>query len=329
MLTRRDMLGLAGAVGAGTMLAAPRIVRGAELPSLTVGILEFGTVGWEIATMQRLGLDKTAGIKVETVRLASNDAARIAFLGGGVDTIVADLLWAARMRGDKLNIAFLPFSATEGAVMVPAASPIHSVGDLKDKTLGVGGGPLDKSWLLLQAYARKSAGLDLASALRPAFGAPPLLSQKLTSGELDAALLFWNFCARLEAKGFRRLVGADEISRSFGVEQPIAFLGYAFKEAMIAAKPQVVRAFASASRQAKTVLATQDGAWTALRPLMQAEDEATFQILKRRFIEGIPNRPVAEQAADAARLYAVLADLGGEKLVGTAKTLPDGLYWTE
>jgi hypothetical protein len=35
--------------------------------------------------------------------------------------------------------------------------------------------------------------------------APQLLYEKLRQGEVDAGLSFWNFCARLEAQGYRRL----------------------------------------------------------------------------------------------------------------------------
>jgi NitT/TauT family transport system substrate-binding protein len=320
--TRRGLL-LAGAA-----LTIPRALQAGQVPPLNIGVLEFGTVGWEIETIRRLGLDSAAGVQVIPTRLASNDAARIAFLGDGVDAIVTDLLWAARMRAEGRNLAFLPFSATEGALMVPPASAIAGVADLAGKAVGVAGGALDKNWLLLQAHARKAADLDLARVARPAFGAPPLLSQKLEDGELDAALLYWNFCARLEAKGYKRIIGADEITRSFGIAGPIAFIGYAFAERVVTGRPDAIRAFAAASRQAKQVLASQDAAWTALRPLMQADDEATYQTLKRRFVEGIPGRAIGDERADAAQLYALLAELGGEKLVGAAKTLPDGLYWT-
>jgi NitT/TauT family transport system substrate-binding protein len=321
MPTRRELLFAASALhalGTGRALAEERAVR--------IGILPFGTVAWEVETIRRNGLDSARGLRVEPIRLASNEAARIAFQSGAVDTIVSDLLLAARLRAEGKPVIFLPYSATEGAVMVPAASPIASVADLKGKRIGVAGGALDKSWLLLRAYAAERFGLDLAEQASPAFGAPPLLAEKLAAGELDAGLLYWNFCARLEAKGFRRLVGAGEIARSFGLAGEIALLGYVFDEAF-ASDAARLAAFAAASRDAKARLASSDAAWKSLRPLMAAEDEATFEALKRAFLAGIPSRPVAAERADAERLYAVLARIGGEKLVGPAKNLPSGLYW--
>ena len=323
MPTRRDMLLL---LGAG--LAASGPVYAAGPATVKVGLLEFGTVGWEVETIHRSKLDMAAGIRIQSAKLASNDAAKIAFLGGAVDTIVTDLLWAARMRGEGRNLVFLPFSTAEGALMVSGASPVHSVSDLPGKAVGVAGGPLDKNWLLLQAMARKAASLDLVAATRPAFGAPPLLSHLLEAGQLDAALLYWNFCARLEAKGFKRVIGSDDIARAIGIEGPISFLGYVFDADRLSGRAGAIEAFASASRQAKRVLASSDEAWLPLRPTMQADDEATFETLKRRFIEGIPSRPVADERADAERLYAILAELGGEKLVGPVQRLPPGLYWT-
>ena len=91
--------------------------------------------------------------------------------------------------------------------MVPANSPIKTLGDLKGKKLGVAGGPLDKSWLLLVAYALRTANLDLRTETTQEFGAPPLLAERAKQGEIDAVLNFWPFAARLEAAGFTQLIG--------------------------------------------------------------------------------------------------------------------------
>ena len=319
MMSRRHLL-LAG-------LLVPRLAHAADRPVLRVGILPFGTVSWEVATIRGGGLDEAAGFRLEPVRLATNDAARIAFQAGQADLIVTDLLLAARLRNEGRRVKFVPFSATEGAVMVPPGSPIRSVADLAGKRLGIAGGALDKNWALLKAHARERDGLELESAATVAFGAPPLLAAQLEAGQLDAALLYWNFCARLDAKGCRRLIGAGDIARSFGLQGEIALIGYMFDEALAEREPGVIERFVETSRAAKRILAGDDAAWAAVRPLMGAEDEATFQALRRAFVEGIPGRPLAAEQSDAERLYAVLRTLGGEKLVGPGAALPIGLYW--
>ena len=321
MLSRRDVLALGMVAPMAAQAASPLVIK--------VGTLPFGTVSWEAETVRRAGLDVAENFVLEPIRLAANEAARIAFQAGQADAIVTDLLWAARLRNEGRKVRFLPFSSTEGAVMVPPNSPIQGVEGLAGKRIGVAGGALDKSWVLLKAHALDRVGLDLASAAVPAYGAPPLIAQKLEAGELDAALLYWNYCARLEPKGFRRLIGAGEIARSFGLEGDIALLGYIFNESILERRGDIMDAFARTSRAAKRLLATSEAAWDAVRPLMQAEDDATYQSLKRAFLDGIPGRPVAAERADAERLFAVLARLGGERLVGPGTGLPSGLYWGE
>ena len=61
---------------------------------------------------------------------------------------------------------------------------------------------------------------------------------------------------------------------------------------------------------------------------MQAPDDPTFERLRHDFVAGIPDRPLGDERADAARLYVGLAKVGGEKLVGAATRLPAGLYWS-
>lgn len=319
MLSRRKLLALTSGLWLSGMRAAAAADR-----LIKIGILPFGTASWEIETIRRNGLDEARGVRIEPVKLANNEAARIAFQSGAIDIIVSDLFLAARMRAEGQRIKFLPFSSTEGAVMLPPASPIRTVADLRGRKIGVSGGPLDKSWLLLQAYARREAGFDIAADATLAFAAPPLLAEKLQAAELDAALLYWSFCARLEAKGFKRLISASDMAREFGVKGPVALLGYLVREERERAD---IAAFAAASRDAKRRLAVSDADWEALKPLMQAGDEATFRTFKSYFIAGIPSRPPLEERADAERLYEIVAKLGGEKLVGRATTLPKDLHW--
>ncbi|MCJ2131139.1 ABC transporter substrate-binding protein [Methylobacterium sp. E-045] len=322
MLSRRGVLATAALWPlAGSVTAA------AAGPAVRVGSLPFGTVAWEAAVIKARGLDAANGFTLDVVKLAGNDAARIAFLGGQVDTIIGDLLWAGRLGNEGRAMRFIPYSTTEGSLMVPAGSPIAGLKDLVGKRLGVAGGPLDKNWLLLKAQAKDAAGIDLESQAQVAYGAPPLLALKLEQGELDAALLYWTYCARLEPKGFTRLIGSDDIMRAFGATGSIALIGYLFEGATVSDKAEAIAGFARASRTAKEMLANDPTTWDVVRPLMSAEDEPTFEALKRDFLAGIPRRPLATERTDGERLFGVLARLGGERLVGAGKTLPAGLYF--
>src|SRR5207245_11032704 len=125
-----------------TAIAADRI---------RVAVQRTGTLAWEIDVIKRHSLDRKADLAIETIELASTEAGKIALRGGSADLMLSDWLWVARERSLGDGLVFYPSSTTLGAVMAPAQSPIREVADLKGRKLAVAGGPLDKSWLLLQA----------------------------------------------------------------------------------------------------------------------------------------------------------------------------------
>lgn len=315
-LSRRAILAAAAAAPFGKASAS-------AVPVFKLGLLPLGTAAWEASVIKAQGLDAAFGVRLETVPLASNEAARIAFVSGSVDSIVSDLIFAARLRAEGKKVRFLPYSSSEGGVMVAAGSPLTSIEGLAGKAIGVAGGPLDKNWILLRAAALRQGKLDLQTQASPVFAAPPLLAAKLERGELDAALLYWNFCARLEAKGLRQLISTQSITAALGVPGKVALLGYLVHED---ADPLALGGFARASRAAKEMMAVRPEAWTAIRPLMEAPDEKSFESLKQAFRAGIPHRSRDAEIADASALFALLAKLGGETLTGAAKSLPEGLY---
>jgi len=313
------------AVAAGVALAASLAVAG---ESVRVGVLKFGTVNWEIDTVRHYELDKANGIEIEVVPLAGNEATRIALLSGAVDIIVSDWLFVSRQRAEGMPLALVPYSTSVGAIMVPPGSDIKTLADLKGKTIGVAGGPLDKSWLMLRGLAEGKASFDLAGQTTQAYGAPPLLAEKLRQGELDAALNFWHYNARLEAEGYRMLVSAQEAAATLGAEGAISAIGYVFNETWASENTETVLGFVKASRDAKALLETSEEPWLRLKPMMKASDEAVFDTLVKRYRQGIPSRPIAEEEADTARIYDFLARIGGEKLVGKAKTMAPGTFWS-
>ena len=76
--------------------------------------------------------------------------------------------------------------------MVPADSRAKSFADLAGGKIGIAGGPLDKSWLILQAYAAEQ-GFNLAANTEQVFGAPPLIFKTALQGQLDGAINFWHY----------------------------------------------------------------------------------------------------------------------------------------
>lgn len=265
---------------------------------------------------------------LDRTELASTQALTVALQAGDADLVVSDWTWAMRRRIDGDKLQFAPFSSALGALMVAKDSPIKTLSDLKGKKLGVAGGPLDKSWLLFRARAHSEVKGDIATMLEPVFGAPPLLSEQLRLGRIDAVLTFWPFAARLDAEGFGKLFDVTDIMRDLGVAPPPPLVGFVWREALAQSAPAELSAFFRAIDAANAALKTSDAAWARLRPSMQAKTDAEFTRLRDYFRAGVPTPWSAADVAAAEKLHKLLEEFGGADFVGPDPRFDASLFWS-
>jgi NitT/TauT family transport system substrate-binding protein len=297
-----------------------------ERRPVRVGLLKFGTVAWELDTLRHHGLDRRHGLDVMPVEFATNEAAKVALQAGAVDLIVTDWPWVARQRAEGADFSFVPYSKAVGSLLVRNGSGIVDLRGLEAKRIGVAGGPLDKSWILLRALVRKEQGSDLAETAVPVFGAPPLLNEEFARGRLDAVLTYWHYAARLEAAGAAPLLTVADIARRLGIEGDVPMLGYAFRESWAVGAGRTLQDFVAASREAKAALAGSAAEWSRLAPHVGTSDPAILAALQEGYRAGIPTRWGDVERSSAAGLHAILRAIGGEKLMGRARSL-EGTFW--
>jgi NitT/TauT family transport system substrate-binding protein len=297
------------------------------LDTVHFGILSFGTAAWEADVVRRHQLDREHGFRMEIVPFAGGEAGKVAIQANGADIIVSDLIWVARQRAEGNALAMTPYSRALGTLALPAESGIRSLSGLIGKRLGIAGGPLDKSWLLLRALTMRKIGKDIASLVEPVFGAPPLISNELETGRLDAVLTFWNFAARLEAKGARPLLTVSDMLGQLGISAEVPLLGYAFKESWAQRDLGLVDRFMACSRAAKAILARSDDEWRLLAPRLGTDDPAVHARLRQAYRDGIPGAWTPQAQSEAEKLFSILAELGGEQLVGSARSLDPATLW--
>lgn len=305
--------------GCALQAAEPAVVR--------VGILQYGTVSWELEVMQKHGLAEREGIRIEITPLALKDAANVAIQGAAVDMIANDWIWVSRQRSEGRDFAFVPYSQAVGSIMVRPDAGVSRFGDLRGKRLGIAGGALDKSWLLLRAYSRRTLGEDAASFVKPDFAAPPLLNELMLRGEMPAVLNFWHYGARLKAAGMIEILDMKQILAGIGEDSELPLVGWVFTEKWANANRAALDGFLRASAAAKQLMLESDEVWVELRPMMKVDDDETFHALRDGFRAGIPRTSTAEAEAVAARVFGLLAKEGGSALVGSSKALAPGTFW--
>jgi len=312
VIDRRAAL-LGGTLG---LAALGRRPASAAPTRLRIAALRSGSLGWLLETIRAEGLDAKAGLEFDVVDVATNQAGPVALLAGDVEMIVSDWTWALRQRSLGEDFKFAPFSSALGAVMVPPGSPARSLDDLAGKRLGVAGSAIDKSWLLLRAYARKTTGKDAADLTTPVYAAAPLLTEEIRSGRLDAVLNFWPFAARLAAQGYRRLIDMADVLKALDITPAPPMVGFVWRERLEIAKGSALAAFFGAVAAGNQVLAQSDAAWERVRHLVKPASEAEFAALKSYYRAGIPGRWSEAETRSAEKLTQLLIELGDKELIG-------------
>lgn len=312
---------------AGLLVATYGVADG--LAPVRVGVLKFGTVNWDLDVIQRHGFARGRGVDLQITELGSKNATAVALQGGAVDVIVTDWIWVSRQRSEDRMYSFVPYSMAVGSLIIRPDADIERLADLEGKKLGIGGGPVDKSWLLLRAYAKQELGKELAQLVEPTFAAPPLLNELVLAGDLPATLNFWHYTARLKAAGMHELISVREILPQLGVEGEVPLLGWVFSEEWASANRAAIDGFLKASFQAKRLMLTSDGEWESLRPLTKANDPTTLVALRDAWRAGVPKQFGDREMENARKLFSVLSREGGEKLVGRTQELDPGTFWID
>jgi len=298
-------------------------------PPVKVGVQLSGTAQWEMQVILDRGLDVEHGFTLELLDVADKQAGHVALMAGAADVILSDFVWVAALRAAGEAMTCVPHSLAVGGLVVPQDSPIASVADLPGKTIGIAGGPVDKSWIVLQAYFAQQTGGVLADQIEANFGAPPLINELLTEGSIDAALNFWHFNARAKAAGNIELISVHDMLTGLGVTTLPPMLAWVFREDLAAEKPEALRGFFDASFAAKRLMAHSDTLWDTLREKMNAvDDDALFTTLRDDYRRGIIAGFDDATIAAAAQTFALMAQYGGPDLVGDATEMDPGTFWS-
>lgn len=328
-MKRRTFTGLLG-LGAATLPFRPALAFSPPGQKLVVGVQLSGTAQWEMKVIADQGLDAKHGFDLELIDVADKQAGHVALMSGDADIILSDYIWVASLRAAGEDLVAVPHSYAVGGLIVPEGSDIASIADLPGKTIGIAGGPQDKSWIILQAYYRQETGETLADKVEANFGAPPLVNELLAEGQIDAGLNFWHFNARAKAGGMTELVTVAQMLEGMGITTIPPLLTWVFREETAAEKGDQIRAFLDASFEAKGLLATDDAVWEGLRETMNAaDDDALFTQLRDDYRRGIITELTPELYASAEEAFALMAEYGGPELVGESTAMDQGTFWQD
>lgn len=313
---------LAGAV------AAQGAQQEQEMPTIHVGMQATGTFSWVIYAMQHYGFPQKYGFKLDAKTLASKSAARLALRGGTVGIVVDDFIGAQVMANNGVPVHVIyPYSKDTGGVVVRADGDIKTIADLKGKKIAASA-LNDKSLLILRALAIAKYNFDPQDASHLLAAAPPLMASLLDKGDIDAAIPYWHFVARMVASGkYSELISDVDMLKQLGMNTNLPLLVVVGRTGL---NPTAAEDFVKALVATTNKMKTDDAIWQDIldKGLYSLPNPSLFPAVRALWEKGLPTEWNQSDVEALVKLTDRLVAVAGADVVGVSKVDPK-VYDTE
>lgn len=297
--------------------------------TVRVGVLQYGTLNWEMDVIEQLKLADERELTIERVLLGSPQALLVALQGGKVDMIINDWLWVARQKEAGRNYYFYPYSTAAGVLVARPDANIHSLADLRGKRIGIAGGTANKNYVLYRAFLNARTGIDLPADTTLKFAAPPMLNALIEQGQLDAVINFWHYAAQLNAKGMTTLTTMSSVLDSLNIKGDIPVIGWVFSQHWADNNQATLQAFLSTSASARKRMKHDDTLWQRIPSFTSKFSGDVRPYLITAYRDGIADVLEKDDRYQLQSLFLHLrANQDGNALTGTLTDLPDDIFWT-
>lgn len=295
-----------------------------EVRTINVGQQASGTFSWITHAMDYYGIDEEYGLDVQETTYASKQATQLALRAGEADLVVDDFINAVIMREGGTPVrAIYPFSKATGGVVVAADGDIKSIADLRGKTIAASA-LSDKSLLILRTLTVSEYGFDPQEDGETMQAAPPLMTELLERGEIDAAIPYWHFVARMTASGeYMDLMPVTAMLDELGMRSDLPILVVVAREG---ADPETVTTFLAAMNETidRMKADSDDGVWQSIldAELYSLPDPSQFPEVRKRWEAGLPEEWTEEMIDGLVQLVDRLVEVAGPDVVGVEQIDP-------
>ena len=318
-LTRAVVLSMG--IAATANAADPAIMGDGGTVRLMVNLA--GDTSFPPYVIQKLALDRKHGFTMQVIPSNTVQSTTTGFQSGAGDIGMYGWNDLARIKAVGVNIVGIgPFLGWANTLVVPADSPIHNVGDLKGKKVGVFN-RTGLDWTVARAVAKAKYGLDLDTDIVMQAGAVPLLRGLMEQGQMDATQMFNDFTAPMVVSGkFRLLASTKDLVNQLGLPDT-PFIVYTADTGYAAAHPANVKAFLAAYRDAIDTLKTDDNIWVEPAAALGMTDAATLTALRKQTRPMLIKSFASDAEASIRKMWDILVATAGAETLGMSK-LADG-----
>jgi NitT/TauT family transport system substrate-binding protein len=275
-----------------------------------------GTNSFLPFVIQKFALDRKYGFELQPVPQATTQTGITAIQAGGAELGTFGWNDIQRMKNAGIKVVgvapFLRWGADFS--LVPVNSPIQTFGDLKGKKFGVTS-RTTLNYIVERALTRKAYKFDLEKDATIVEGAPSLLRGLAEQGQVDATEMFNSLTPAMITTGkFRVLAKVSDLVHQLGLPDT-PFLLYTVEASYAAARPNNVKAFLAAYRDAVNILRTDDAVWLERGTEMKMSEEAAA-LFRKEARTDIWTAFAPDTEANIRKTFDVLLETAGPAILG-------------
>ena len=288
-----------------TTRAGPAELVKVEFPDLTFPT-NLSAVYQEIKAE---GIDKKHGIDLSLRKYATTDEPQQALATGTIGISNFTLLNWAKLKNEGRDLELVtPLIVERTKLIVKADSPYRSLADLRGKKIGSlpAGTGLYQNWRIVS----EGLGLDFEEDFEHVPGPPPAVVGFLDSGQVDAAVLFEPFVARLVSSGrYRQVMDAgEEWEKQHGSTMHNLFV--AATPGWLAGHRDAAAGLKAMFREGLALASGKPDFFGQYQELLQIDDTAMDLAARNMATEVAPNEPDATIERDSRLVLEKAVELG-------------------
>jgi ABC-type nitrate/sulfonate/bicarbonate transport system substrate-binding protein len=244
-----------------------------ELIPIAFGAIEGASQAYIPLLLQRQGIAVKYGIEVSIVPLSQVGQQWVGLRTGDFDISAGGFLDLLRQRQQGLEVkAIRGFIKFGNPIVATADKPYENLSDLAGARFGtVSTAVLD--WMVIRTAGVIAYDFDVEIDAIPTTSSPPLITELLMNGELDAAWQFSDFTlAPLHEGTLKEITNVAALMGEAGLDPNAYYLTYHLADQWAAEHPDAVVKLIAAMDEAVELMMTDDSIWPELAAYSGVED---------------------------------------------------------
>lgn len=269
------------------------------------------------------GIGEKWGFDVEIFELTTTGQQWTGMRTGDFDVSSGSSLDLLRQRNGGLDATAIRGFITFGNPIIASAdAPYETLSDLEGARVGTPSTSL-LDWMIIRTAGIKAQDFDIETDAEPTTAAPPLITELLNEGELDAAFQFSDFTLKpIEEGTVKEVTDVPSLMEQADLDPNAFYLTYNVSDQWREAHPDAVPRLIAAMDEAVELMMTDDSIWPGLAETSGVTDPDLLPAFIEMQREAFRTSFTREQIEPTQELVDELVEVVGGEPVGVTEVDP-------